>query len=418
MTGAGNTPRLFYGWVVVGSAHLVLFTIFGVAYSFSSYFTSLQDEFQATRAATSFAFSITIFVMFLTGVGAGIVADRTHVRWVTGFGVLCLAGGAWAAAQAQSLTGFYFAFGIGVGLGVGCAYVPAIAAVQPWFIKRRGLAAGIASAGIGLGTLVGPLAAAALIQQFGWRATLTMMAGATLLLGAAALLLEKSPQTKGLYPDNDPTHEANLALTGMRFGETMVSREFRLMFLAGLAMSAAQFMPFVHLARHALDRGFSPATGALLLGVIGIGSFAGRFVLTGIAESGDQPDHRLALAALRGSLTLFCRFILCGSLGSRGFDRFGAVGPRCRQIGLGAECGRRDDGDDRGLGVGEDGCALGGRQVANNQDFRHRRPTDVWRPAERRCIRTELEQLFLPVIVEALLEVVLQRRVDSEHERP
>ena len=294
MTGSGNTPRLFYGWVVVGSAHLVLFTIFGVAYSFSSYFTSLQDEFQATRAATSFAFSITIFVMFLTGVGAGIVADRTHVRWVTGFGVLCLAGGAWTAAQAQSLTGFYFAFGIGVGLGVGCAYVPAIAAVQPWFIKRRGLAAGIASAGIGLGTLVGPLAAAALIQQFGWRATLTMMAGATLLLGAAALLLEKSPQTKGLYPDNDPTHEANLALTGMRFGETMVSREFRLMFLAGLAMSAAQFMPFVHLARHALDRGFSPATGALLLGVIGIGSFAGRFVLTGIA---DKVGNRNMLAA-------------------------------------------------------------------------------------------------------------------------
>ena len=44
--------RLFYGWVVVASAHLVLFTVFGVAYSFSSFFTSLQDEFQATRAAT------------------------------------------------------------------------------------------------------------------------------------------------------------------------------------------------------------------------------------------------------------------------------------------------------------------------------------------------------------------------------
>lgn len=295
---SGATPagshKLFYGWVVVGSAHLVLFTIFSVAYSFSSYFTSLQGEFGATRAATSFAFSITIFVMFVTGVVSGIVADRTHVRWVAGFGVLCLAAGAWAAAQAQTLTGFYWAFGVGVGLGVGCAYVPAIAAVQPWFIKRRGLAAGIASAGIGLGTLVGPLAAAALIHPYGWRATLTMMAGATVLLGTAALLLEKSPQAKGLFPDNDPTAQANLALTGMRFGETMRSREFRLMFLAGLAMSAAQFMPFVHLARHALDRGFSAATGALLLGVIGIGSFAGRFVLTGVA---DKVGNRNMLAA-------------------------------------------------------------------------------------------------------------------------
>ena len=289
-----SSGRLFYGWVVVGSAHLVLFTIFGLAYSFSSYFTSLQDEFQATRAATSFAFSITVFVMFLVGIFAGIVADRTHVRWVAGFGIICLAAGAWAAAQATSLTMFYFAFGLGVGMGTGCAYVPTIAAVQPWFIKRRGLAAGIASAGIGLGTLVGPLAAAALIAQVGWRAALTTMAAATLVLGLATLLLEKSPQAKGLFPDDDPGAHANLALTGLTFREAMASREFRLMFLAGLAMSAAQFMPFVHLARHAIDRGFSPATGALLLGVIGIGSFAGRFFLTGVA---DKVGNRNMLAA-------------------------------------------------------------------------------------------------------------------------
>ena len=286
--------RLFYGWVVVASVHLVLFTVFSVAYSFSSFFTSLQDEFQATRAATSFAFALTIFIMFATGIGAGVVADRTHVRWVAGFGVVCLAAGAWAAAQAASLTTFYLAFGIGVGVGVGCAYVPAIAAVQPWFIKRRSLAAGIASAGIGLGTLAGPLAAAELITRFGWRTTLTMMAAATLLLGLATLLLEKSPQAKGLFPDNDPGARADLALTGMSFRATMRSREFRLLFLAGLAMSAAQFMPFVHLAQHAIDRGFSPATGALLLGIIGVGSFAGRFVLTGVA---DKVGNRNLLAA-------------------------------------------------------------------------------------------------------------------------
>ena len=289
-----NRPRLFYGWVVVGAAHLVLFAIFGVAYSFSSFFGALQTEFAANRAQTSFAFSLSIFLYFAVGIGAGVVSDRTHVRKVAGAGIMALALGMFLAARAPSLYWFYLSYGLGVGIGVGCAYVPTIAAVQPWFVRRRALAAGIASAGIGLGTLVGPLAAAALIESVGWRATLTWFAGATLLLGTAALWLEKSPQAKGMFPDNNPAAPANLAASGMTFREALVTREFRLFFLAGLAMSAAQFMPFVHLARHAMDRGFSLAQGALLLGLIGIGSFVGRFVLTGAA---DRMGNRNMLAA-------------------------------------------------------------------------------------------------------------------------
>lgn len=289
-----NRPRVFYGWVVVAAAHVVLFTIFGVAYSFSSFFGALQTEFAANRAQTSFAFSLSVFLYFAVGIGAGVIADRTHVRKVVGFGIVALALGMFFAARVSSLNWFYVAYGLGVGLGIGCAYVPAIAAVQPWFVRRRGLAAGIASAGIGLGTLIGPLAAAALIERIGWRDTLTWFAAATLLLGAAALWLEKSPQAKGLYPDNDPAAQNNLAVSGMTFREAIATREFRLFFLALLAMSAAQFMPFVHLARHALDRGFTLAQGALLLGVIGIGSFVGRFFLTGVA---DRLGNRNMLAA-------------------------------------------------------------------------------------------------------------------------
>lgn len=289
-----NRPRVFYGWVVVAAAHLVLFTIFGVAYSFSSFFGALQAEFAANRAQTSFAFSLSIFLYFAVGIGAGVVADRTHVRKVAGLGIIALALGMFLAARAPSLHWFYLAYGLGVGIGVGCAYVPTIAAVQPWFVKRRALAAGIASAGIGLGTLIGPLAAAALIESVGWRDTLTWFAAATLVLGTAALWLEKSPQALGLFPDNNPAAQGNLALSGMTFREALATREFRLFFLAGLAMSAAQFMPFVHLARHAMDRGFSLAQGALLLGLIGIGSFVGRFVFTGAA---DRLGNRNLLAA-------------------------------------------------------------------------------------------------------------------------
>ena len=59
------------------------------------------------------------------------------------------------------------AYGLGVGLGVGCAYVPAIGAVQRWFVRRRGFASGLAVSGIGVGTLVMPPLASLLIESSG-----------------------------------------------------------------------------------------------------------------------------------------------------------------------------------------------------------------------------------------------------------
>ena len=278
--------RIFHGWVVVAAVHLLLFTVFGATYSFSSFFTPIATEFNASRASVSFTFALAVFLYFSVGAIAGPIADRVPLRAVTCTGIVALAGGLWMASEARSLFALYTWFGIAIGLGVGACYVPAISAVQPWFIKRRGMAAGLASAGIGLGTLVVPYFAAHLVESHGWRASLKGLAGGALLVGFfAAWLVEKSPTARGLHPDNDPTSNApNLASTGMGLRQALHTREFRLMFTALLVVALVQFMPFVHLARHAADRGFSAAQGALLVGLIGVGSFVGRFAFAGFAD--------------------------------------------------------------------------------------------------------------------------------------
>ena len=73
------------------------------------------------------------------------------------------------AGMARTIVEVYVAYGLGVGLGVGCSYVPAIGAVQRWFVRRRGFASGLAVSGIGVGTLVVPPLAAHLIASVGWR---------------------------------------------------------------------------------------------------------------------------------------------------------------------------------------------------------------------------------------------------------
>lgn len=305
MSAHPPASRLFYGWIVVWAAHVILFTIFGVTYSFSSFFSSIQNEFHATRAGVSWTFSLAVFLYFSVGVPAGAIADRTHVRWVVGAGALFLAAGIWFASTATTLNQLYLGYALGVGLGVGAAYVPSIAAVQPWFIKKRGMAAGIASSGIGLGTLVSPIIAVRLIDAYGWRSTLQIFAVCALVLGLlAASLLEKSPRAKGQFADNDPASAGgNLAATGMELRAALKTRNFRLFFLSILSTSAVQFMPFAHLARHAVDRGLSAEQGALLIGLIGIGSFGGRFFLTGYA---DRVGLRNMLVAMYLGMGLAC----------------------------------------------------------------------------------------------------------------
>ena len=64
------------------------------------------------------------------------------------------------------------------------------------------------------------------------------------------------------------------------------------MFGSGLAASLGIFIPFAHLAPYSVDEGFSDGFGAFLIGMIGVGSIAGRLLL---GSSADRLGRRTAL---------------------------------------------------------------------------------------------------------------------------
>ena len=280
MTGGApsetGTARYHYGWVVVGATFVVLFFGFGAAYSFGAFFVPLQTEFGAARGETSLVFSIAGSLFFFLGIVSGRLSDRFGVRPVAAFGVVCAGAGLIASGMAETLTQVYLAFGLGIGFGVGFSYVTTVGTVQRWFVRRRGLASGFAVAGIGAGTVAMPIAAAALIEAWDWRTAYISMGIATLVCGlAAAAFLVHSPE-RGARPS--ATGE------GMTAAEAIRTRPFLLIFTGYLFSSFGNFVPLVHLVPYAADRGIDAPTGALLLGLIGVGSTAGRFVLGGLAD--------------------------------------------------------------------------------------------------------------------------------------
>ena len=304
-----SRPGVFRGWLVVAAAFAVTFVGFGSAYTFSAFVEPLQRDFGASRGSVSLVFSLAGFLYFGLGIVSGPLADRFGARPLAVTGMLLTGLGLAAASAARNLVEVYAAYSLGVGLGVGLAYVPAIGAVQRWFVRRRGFASGLAVSGIGVGTLAMPPLATLLIDMLGWRsAYLALGALAAAVGGTMALWIENDPRDRGLGPDGDPPLPDAMAAraAGTSVGDAVRSRRFVALYAACLICSFGVFVPFVHLFPYARDHGVGASTAVLLLGVIGIGSTAGRFFLGGLADRiGRQASLLLMFAGMAIALSIW-----------------------------------------------------------------------------------------------------------------
>jgi MFS family permease len=282
-----SRPPVFAGWWVVAGAFVCMMVGFAVAYSFASFFRPLEVEFGARRGETSLVFSIAAFLYFLLGFPAGLIGDRLGPRPVVSGGLMLVAAGLVVTSQATALWQVYLGYGLGVGVGVGFSYVPSVAAVQRWFVRGRGIASGLAIAGIGIGTLLGAPLAAELIAVIGWRNTYLVLAGVA-ALGAvvAGSLVRRGPEHYGLGPDGDtPTSAVSGGqLPGLSVGQAMRTRPFWLIYAGAMLLSFGLFAPFVHLVPYARDMGLGENFGVWLIALLGVGSTVGRFLFASVTD--------------------------------------------------------------------------------------------------------------------------------------
>ncbi len=286
------------GWVVVWACFTALAVIFGVSYSFAAFFESFAGEFHASRAQVSLVFGFSGLLYFVLGAFAGMLADRFGPQRVTSAGMLCIAAALLLGGAATSMVQVTLAWGVGLGVGVALVYTPAIGCVQPWFTRRRGLAAGIASAGIGAGTLVVPLAAAAAIAQWQWRGAMVALAAGVAVAGLASTLqLRRAPAAM---------RPAGGEVPGTPLGSALRSRRFLWLYLMCLLGAPAMFVPFAHLSASARDIGVGEAQAVGLVGLIGIGSLAGRLAIGALADRiGRGPTLVVVMASLGASMGLW-----------------------------------------------------------------------------------------------------------------
>jgi MFS transporter, OFA family, oxalate/formate antiporter len=327
--------RLFRGWVVVGAAFLILFFAYGAQYSFGVFFSALLAEFGWSRASLSGAFSLYAFSYCMVGFGAGRLTDRWGPSVVVASGGFILGIALAGMALVTRLWQPYVLYGVIAALGMGTAYVPCNTTVVRWFVRRRGLAVGIAGSGGSFGTFVLPPIAQMLVSAAGWRTAYVVFGVAVVsVLGTVAPLLSRDPESVGLRPDggppsaksesaavdgdggrNDPSgspRRPGRGVEGWSLAEALRARVFWMLAATFTATWLPVFIPLVHIIPFARDLGYSPLVSSSVLSVLGIGAVPGRLAM---GAASDRIGRKATLAlALALQAIAFAAFVLARDL--------------------------------------------------------------------------------------------------------
>ena len=196
--------RVFYGWWIA-IAGAIQDAIKGGTFNegFLFYFLPITRDFGIARAATSLPFSIAKLEGAFEGPLVGYLIDRFGPRVMVMAGGLIAGLGFILLSFTHSYLFFLIVFVGVLSLGFKAGFNHAMmAAINQWFIRRKGLAMSIVSTGSAVGGLViTPLVALA-VFTLGWRSTAFISGLAIwLIVIPLALLVKRSPEEVGLLPD-------------------------------------------------------------------------------------------------------------------------------------------------------------------------------------------------------------------------
>jgi MFS transporter, OFA family, oxalate/formate antiporter len=294
-------PAPFYGWVVVGAAFSVLFMAYGAQFSFGVFFSAMLEEFGWSRAALSGAFALYAFGYSTFAAVAGNLTDRWGPRAVIATGGVFLGAG-WIAMSATSAVWHpYVFYGVVAALGMSTANVPCGATVSRWFVRRRGLATGVATAGGSFGAFAFPPIAQLIVSRMGWRWAYVAFGVALLVtLNLLAPLMKRDPERLGLTPDGDPPEDVHAATLerGRDFtlAQAMRTRAFWVLFALFSATWFSIFTPVVHLVPLARGLGIDPLVATTLVSAIGMAGIFGRLVMGSLSDRiGRRPSIGVGL---------------------------------------------------------------------------------------------------------------------------
>ncbi|MEX1249237.1 MAG: MFS transporter [Acidimicrobiia bacterium] len=194
-----------YSWVVLAASMIgMAMTIPGQTVGVSVFLDPMIAELGVSRSAVSAVYMVGTVAGSLTLPFVGKAIDRHGPRRsviviAVAFGLACMFMG-----LVSGLVTLLIGFTLIRGLGQGALGLVSVHTINIWFVRRRGLAVGIAGIGFALATSFLPGVFAGLIDSFDWRWAYVLLGGAVMVvvLPVGGGLFRFRPEEYGLLPDS------------------------------------------------------------------------------------------------------------------------------------------------------------------------------------------------------------------------
>ena len=280
---------------------------------FGVFFLPLAMEFNSNRTVLSGAIALSQLEGGLLGPIGGYLVDRFGPRKMMFVGVSIMGIGFILMSLANSLLMFYVVYLllISVGMSIGIR-VPALVAPTSWFIKKRGIALGMSTSGVGIGGILVPILGW-LVINMGWRSTSVLSGLFILAVGLpCAAVMRHRPEQYGLLPDGnvkDQSSEGSIADDKKLEGNAsnrFVEHEASYSMMEALRTPVFWFLSIVfglrqliigaiglHQVPFLIDIGINPQMAATVLGMTAIASIIGRL---GFGWLADRIEKRFVMA--------------------------------------------------------------------------------------------------------------------------
>ena len=281
---------IFHGWwiVAVSAIGMLFCYISSIGFTFGVFTNPIIEEFGWSLTEVSLAFSLSLIAMCVAMPVVGPLVDRYGAKTVIVPSILML--GLSLASLSflpDSLLYFYGVYIVAGIAGGGSSTMPYSKVVSHWFDRQRGLALALAAMGAGLGSLIMPPFAQALINGLGWR-NAYLVIGATVVvvtIPVVVLWLKERPEDMDLRMDGKSTSEereiavgtvgTSATASGLTGPEALGTGVFWLLSAGYFLVSSSVMAALIHLAPLLTDRGFSPEMAALVVAVLGGSSLIG-----------------------------------------------------------------------------------------------------------------------------------------------